>query len=401
MNEGAAIRPRIDLATARHLMEENELDCLIVMSPAGTCHVAGARISVSENVLHRFTFTVLPREDSPCLIVSEPELWLAEEQTWIQDIRTYDGILSPWRDKDAPEVVPTEGARDTPLEALVEVIAEKDLTSGRLGIEEAWLPHLYFNRLSRMLPSARLVGADRILKRLHWIKTEEEVDLLTHANVASAKALEYAYQNSHIGDSEISLAAKVSYYLVNEGMEIKPWSIGSGPKRARRGHPWASDKRLGEGDIIHADPKGTYKGYQCDVVRMACVGDPSPEIRGHYQKVHSIHFGTIEACRAGMTAHNLYERSAQLFSKEGLEIQMSMAGYSIGADLGHDPHLGDVTIMHGNHTVLEPGMTMEIGTVYDTSYARWHIEDVVLITEHGARLLSDFPPGGQYLYVIK
>jgi len=79
---------------------------------------------------------------------------------------------------------------------------------------------------------------------------------------------------------------------------------------------------------------------------------------------------------------------------------MSMVGYSLGADLGHDPHLGDVTLMHGNQAVLEPNMVLDIGIAYDASEGRWHVEDAILVTEDEPLILSDYPKGGQYLYAI-
>lgn len=383
------------------MMDESGLDALLVASPHNLCYVAGVQLVIPQNLIHRFHFAVIPRSSEPVFIVSEPEMWLVQEDTWIEDVRPYGSLLRPWSTGEQDlETTPSEGVQTTPMEQLLHVFDEKSLLDARVGIETTWLPVYYYEKLREFLPKTTFASCSSLLKQLQQVRTADEVDLLRHANYSMAKALHLAFESSHVGDTEISVAANIVYHLVNEGLEPRTFTMGSGPIRGRRGHPWPGKKRLNWGDLIHADPKGSYKGYHGDVVRMAIVGQPTTEQARTYEKLRSIHFATIDACRPGMTAHDLYHFCEGAFEREGLKMHMSLIGHGVGCDLGHDPHIGDITIMSGVDTPLLPGMVFTVEPIYDTDDGRWHMEDALLMTEDGVEILSNYPRGGQYLYVI-
>lgn len=382
-------------------MVEAELDALLIASPHNFCYFAGPHLVISQNLLHRFHFAVIPLKGDPTLIVSEPESWVVREETWISDIRTYEGLLRPWsRGESHVESTPTGKAQSTPLELLADVLSEKGLLQARIGFEASWLPSYYLGVFEKFLPDARLVDCSRLVKEAQRLRTPEEVELLRHANLSMAKAMHVAYESAMVGDTELEVAANMVRYMVKAGLQPRTFTMGSGPQRGRRGHPWPSSKRLEPGDLIHADPKGTYKGYHGDVVRMAIVGKPTRTQLKTYESLRSIHLSTIEACRPGITCGALYEHCRQAFEREGLKMHMSLIGHGLGSDQGHDPHVGDVSIVAGSDMRLEPGMVFTIEPILDTEDGRWHMEDAIHMTEGGPEVLSDHPTGGQYLHVI-
>jgi Xaa-Pro aminopeptidase len=90
---------------------------------------------------------------------------------------------------------------------------------------------------------------------------------------------------------------------------------------------------------------------------------------------------TIDRCRPGVRAGDVYEFVAQEFTKCGWEYQMILVGHGVGPWW----HQQEPVLARGSEVLLEEGMVLAIEPQKDY----WHLQDLVLVRHGGAHLISD------------
>jgi ectoine hydrolase len=98
----------------------------------------------------------------------------------------------------------------------------------------------------------------------------------------------------------------------------------------------------------------------------------------------------LAAVRPGTTLHAVEDAWRRVIAKNGI-VKDSRLGYPVG--IGFPPTWGELTcsIRKGDHTVLEPGMTLHcIPALWLEDYGLVVSESFV-VTETGARTFATFP----------
>ncbi len=96
----------------------------------------------------------------------------------------------------------------------------------------------------------------------------------------------------------------------------------------------------------------------------------------------------LEVLRPGVTAREVFEAAVRATREAGIPgYRRHHVGHGVGLDT-YDPPLLDAT----TETVLEPGMVLEIETpYYELGFGGVQVEDTVLVTDAGCRLLTRTP----------
>src|SRR5262249_11193127 len=123
-----------------------------------------------------------------------------------------------------------------------------------------------------------------------------------------------------------------------------------------------------------------------DMTRTVCLGEPGPELRTIYDAV----LAAQEACEKGLKP-GLNGKEADALARDPLtaagygEQFLHSLGHGLGLEIHEDPRLRKL----GEDQVLEPGMvvTVEPG-VYIAGWGGVRIEDTVVVTEDGIRVLA-------------
>ena len=153
-------------------------------------------------------------------------------------------------------------------------------------------------------------------------------------------------------------------------------------------HQAPQAKPLLAGEPIHFDGGGLFDGYYSDIARMAIVSAPSDEQLSRYRWLYECMRDTIDHVRPGVVAGELYGQAKAAYDRAGYDISSELVGHSVGITLHEWP------VFHGGgQELLEPGMVVQIeqGLDNDTG-SRFHIEDLVLVTDGDPVILSDYAP---------
>ena len=191
------------------------------------------------------------------------------------------------------------------------------------------------------------------------------------------------------GDTEKSVADLLGYFITKLGADTVAFNVVASGPRAVLGHHYAEYEPLMEGDLLRVDYGGLFSGYYTDVVRMAVVGKPSVRQLSTYQKVIEIHRGMLEEMRPGASLRELAARALRQYHALQLPPTRGFFGHSIGLSVHEEP---SITIDEARQLQANMVLCVEHGWADETSKERYHIEDMIRITEDDYELLTNYSP---------
>jgi Xaa-Pro aminopeptidase len=310
-------------------------------------------------------------------------------------------------------------------EALFNMTQEANLTvytTGAVVDQKSFLANYTVNTtvLSRAINSERP------------IKSSEEIVLLEIASNVSAAAHMKVMQSVKSGIYEYNVDALfVSLcYACDLAHQAYLPIVGAGEASATL-HYIIKNSLLEEGQILLIDAGGQYKGYSSDITRTYPVNGVWTEDQILiYQTVLNIQTKGIELMQPGASFLQLRTDLNTYFAQQlldaglvqgSLESLVSASIWSYFMPHGYSHHVGLDVHDPGSLTILQPGyvLTMEPGIYFieplilpaldnstvspylvkdkimhflDSKFGGVRIEDVVLITEEGNRVLSTGVP---------
>ena len=350
------------------LLAESGMDGVIASSLENVSYLSGARMVMQRLIPDRLALLLWPGQGDPAIVVCKGEDVACRDDCRIEDMRSYTEFVN------------------SPVDLLADVIAEKGLARGRLGLELHSLPAGYVNQLRERIPGASLVDCADLMDRARMIKTPDEVDALARAGRATERAIRRAFEKASSGESEKKVADDITAGVTAAGADVLNFMFLGTGTRSFEWHARPGATRLESGHVLHTDVAGNFIGYWSDLARTAFVGSPSPRQRDIYDRLYETHVETLDAIRPGLRAGDLYSVCQAAYQKVGLPFQMAHIGHGLGLGLHEYPMLKSTT-----DELLQPGMVMCIEPAYlDPGAAGYHIEDLVLVTENGREVLTDF-----------
>ncbi|HSI06395.1 MAG TPA: M24 family metallopeptidase [Myxococcota bacterium] len=156
-------------------------------------------------------------------------------------------------------------------------------------------------------------------------------------------------------------------------------------------HGVPSDRRLEQNDIIMVDIGARYEGeggpWCSDVTRTFFVGEPTARQREIWNLVHEAQKLGLAKVRPGATAGDVDKASRDFLRGKGFSIPHAV-GHGVGRKVHEAP-----TISQGNPAKLKVGdvITVEPGVYLSREGFGVRVEDILVVTEDGYRMLSRAP----------
>lgn len=242
--------------------------------------------------------------------------------------------------------------------------------------------------LRAAFPAAALRDVVPALDRLRLIKSPREIALLEEAGRISALAMQEAIAASAPGRFEYEIEAVATARLLANGLRpAYPAIVASGPN-GNRWHYEDNDRRLEDGDLVVMDYAGALDHLAIDLTRTWPVsGAPTDLQRRAYTCVLEAEEATIAAIAPGVTRATVQARAEAVFRRHGFDPRYAAIGHYVGLSV-HD--VGDWT------APFEAGMVLAVEPMIDLPDLHLHVrvEDTVLVTPRGARVLTDAVPRG-------
>jgi Xaa-Pro aminopeptidase len=273
------------------------------------------------------------------------------------------------------------------LDGIADLLVENQ--ARRLGFEAEHATVAMHAALAAALPGVELVPVGEELDALRAVKDVDETALLdTCAGIASA-ALLGIIGLIRPGAVERDLALELEFAMKRGGAEEKSFDfiVASG-ERGALPHGRASDKSLRNGELVTLDFGAVYRGYCSDETVTVAVGQPDARQREIYTIVKDAHDRAVEKVRPGVALRELDDAARGYIEKKGFG---SFFGHGLGHGVGLQVHEKPV-VSYRSDGIVEEGMvfTIEPG-IYIPDWGGVRIEDTVVVTADGCRLLTRVP----------
>ncbi len=304
-------------------------------------------------------------------------------------LETFVGKRSSAEDSDVHEV--TGFANVMPIEKFEEQV-RRALDSG---------PEVYglkaspeADKLAPLLAFRELAPAGPLIGKLRIKKSAAEIEELQRAADVSEDAHRAAWKAMKPGAFEYNAQAVFTQVMMQEGClgYAYPPIIGSGPNSTVL-HYEANGRKMDRGEVVVIDAAAECDAYASDITRTIPVGGKfSDRQREIYEIVLGAQKAAIAAVKPGakfLGDGSITKIAQDYINSHGKDKHGEPLGKYFVHGLGHPVGLD----VHDSGTlapVLEEGMvlTIEPGIYIAEESIGVRIEDVVLVTKDGAKVLT-------------
>jgi Xaa-Pro aminopeptidase len=317
---------------------------------------------------------------------------------------------------EVPRLQELDGLQAIPLEELNydELIAqgmrffeiERELVvraCRRLGVADAVTPRTFPLEIADHLRANGIaVSADGdLFDSRRRAKTEPELAGIRRALRAAEAAMDAIREGLRAGATSCEeLRAEAMRVFSEQGMMVPDLVIVSHGVQTAVGHePGHGPVAPGEPVIADLYPRDPESGCFSDMTRTFCVGDPPEELVEYHRLCSKALERAREAIRPGVAGAEVHRVVCELFQEHGYPTQLTKApgevleegfyhslGHGVGLEVHEEPGLGrtGVELVAGDVLAVEPGL-------YRQGFGGCRLEDLVLVTEDGCELLTDYP----------
>lgn len=356
-------RPRLD-----RFLSARGLDAIVAVAPENTFYLSGVFIRTQVSIRDRVAVVIWPAGNAPTLLVCNIEESLARSEGSIADLQTY-----------------VEFAED-PMDVVARIVQSRGLDRAVVGIESRYLSVEQMSVLSRNLPQASLVPIDRDLDTVRASKTPAEVARIAAAYRLTETAIASAWARSSAGDTERSVANRMTQTMLDLGADgVRHLTLAVGENTV---HPHATpgDRKLRRGDTVLTDVGAYLNGFASDMARMGIVGSADARQSREYATYREAYVDLVHSIEPGMRACDAFARCGDRLRQSGYDLGLPHVGHGVSRRGGHEYPM----LEPRNTGVLEPGMLLAVEPGFrPRDDQRYHIEDLVLVTDTGAEILTD------------
>jgi Xaa-Pro aminopeptidase len=244
------------------------------------------------------------------------------------------------------------------------------------------------------------VDAEQIVEALRRVKSPAELECIQLACDWAVRGHRRMQDAITVGKTEMECytppATETLFEMVREMPGWRPKGLDDtgltamfvGGRSTAMPHGFVKGHGIRPGDVLVSGAGSNIDGYRSELERTMIVGEPTAEQRKAFDAMLALQTRAIEVMAPGVPAGEVELAVVQL--AEDLSVAANLrhhVGHSIGLE-GHEAPFLD----RGDDAVLEPGMvfTVEPG-VYIKDLGGFRHSDTVVITEHGRRIMTDYP----------
>ena len=405
---------RIDRQRATRLIREAGLDALVLTQPENVAYALGVGAGLAASWRQAgAAMALLPSDPAAPMagVMSDLNVPAAREATgldirpypiWVDavDLRGLDlrqgavaavaqGYARGPHPAGAPR--PATWRRSDALDRLADLLDERGLRQGRIGIELNFVPVADFAAFQARLPGVTWVDASRLVERMRAVKTPEEIaDLRTGAELSEA-GMDHLLRHARAGMRRAEVIAVFDDGLRRAAEARGVALLGTVQNISVGSSPWGSDGLLEPGALVKVDTACNVGGYNSDCARTFCLGEPHPVAVEIYAVLREAFETGIAMFRPGVALADIHARVLGTIRQSGFAgFSRGHFGHGIGSSVWGEewPYIA----AESHDVLLEPGMVMSFETpFYAEGIGGMIIEDQMVITETGADIMTRRP----------
>jgi len=266
----------------------------------------------------------------------------------------------------------------------------------KLAFDDAHVSVKDHGRLSGMLRAGiELVPAGGAIEALRAVKDADELEAVRAAARLADDALTEVLGRGLVGRTEREVALDLEFTMRRMGAQAAsfPPIVAAGEHGALP-HATPREVAIPAGTLCVVDWGAQLDGYASDCTRTYATGDIDPRDTEVYALVLAAQEAALAAVRPGPTGREVDAVARSIIDAAG---HAEHFGHGLGHGVGLDVHEGPRLSKQGE-TALAAGMvvTVEPG-VYVPGAVGVRIEDLVIVTDDGAEVVSSLPKDLQFV----
>lgn len=349
------------------------VDAMIITTPENLHYLTGYQTPG----YYYFQALVIPLEGEPFMVTRRLEESNVPTRTWLNQ---YDSYLDT----------------ESPIALLARKLRENGLGDKRIGIEK----HCYFFRATEQqelfttCPEISFIDCTGLVEFGRVIKSEEELEKMRKAAIATEAAMQAGIGAVRIGADENDVAAEIHYAMIKAGGEypaISPF-VASGP-RCSVGHATWEGRVIDPNEVVFLEIGGCYQRYHTGMMRTVYTGDPTPSMLEAEKLINEAVDRCMEAMKPGVTSADVDTIAREILESNSFgAVQSSRTGYSIGIAFPPDWGEGHIISLKPHDTaVLKENMVFHlIPWIQIPGVAGIGISETVVVKEDGAKTMFNF-----------
>ncbi|TDS25465.1 M24 family metallopeptidase [Halanaerobium congolense] len=315
---------------------------------------------------------VIPQEGNPVGVTLWLDVDFIRENCEIDDIRPY--------------VFPKQSLADV----VSEVIKEMGYDNPRIGFEKYFTSFGVFEKLKSEFDVHKFFNAGQLIYKLRSIKNKHERVLIKKASNAVLKGMEAALKVIKPGISELDIAAETEYASMKAGSQGTPFrpQVVSG-KRTLTTHPFASRKKIKNGEILLIHIGAKYEGYIAKMCRTVAIGEIPKEMEKIYEVLKETQRKVIAEIKPGVTTRELCETAGNFVKEKGYKKHfLSIIGYGVG--LRQSEFYPVISI--NNDIEIKKDMVLDVllPSIYKKGVGGPRITDTIQVKEDHSEILTNY-----------
>jgi Xaa-Pro aminopeptidase len=265
-------------------------------------------------------------------------------------------------------------------------------TAARASAETIW-----FDESSLTVEAVRklrkqgltLKGHSDLVGELRQRKDEQELKWIREAVRRAEESFRELKKYIRPGARERDLALTLEFLMREKGARKAAFdSIIASGKNGAMPHASVTNKRIKQGELVTFDFGAEAEGYFSDITRTYCIGRPTARQREIHALVQAAQSAGIKSVRPGMTCKAVDAAARETIKKAG---HGDHFGHGTGHGIGLMVHEGpSVSPLSRDRVAQDMVFTVEPG-VYIPDWGGVRIEDMVLSTKSGAKVLTALP----------
>ena len=364
----------------RDLMDKTDLDVALITDDDNVYYLTGYY-----DYLHmefgRPTILVVPRDGASLLVTPEIDLNAATSNARVGRIAAWnDGMGDEWR-ADLPGAI--KGAQ-------------------RIGIEREHMPPTVRAFIDTLVSKDGLENVTPLLSAIRMIKSTDELQLARHAGQVAMAMMSAGRDaiSDGVPEYEVALATaqagtRKSAELLAAHYDDRDMSpnthflqiMASGDEIIKTHHR-ASTRIMRRGEPVFLCFCGmtNFHRFKLGFDRTFWIGEIADRTqKGIYEVAVASQKAALDVLGPGVMAEDVHSAYADVIQNAGYEFPFR-CGRATGFSFLEAPQL-----VHGDKTVLQPGMVFAVDGSVTTESFRAQVGDSFIITDTGWEAVTEFP----------
>lgn len=258
-----------------------------------------------------------------------------------------------------------------------------------VGFEENYITYAEYKEYIHKYKINNFEETESIIEKQRMIKDEEEIRNLRKACSITDDCFDHLKEFIKIGMTEKEVALEIErFFKLNGADGLSFDSIVASGRNSSMPHAVPTDKKIEAGDPITIDFGCKYKGYCSDMTRTFFYKEVSQKQKEVYNLVLKANEAAEAAIKPGMKLSEIDAVARNIITEAGYGKEFN---HRLGHFIGKDVHeFGDVSSV--SDIIAKPGMIFSIEPgVYLQGDFGVRIEDLVMVTEDGCKVLNSYP----------